>query len=264
MKKLALCLMLAVVSLCLAVFPAASAPIIVPGYGDTGWQTYSHEFTSDWRGMLGIGVSNYGDMEMDSKLLVGNLNIGPPGNTRFETGDFSGYTVYGHSNAVVSQQISYSGGIYIPNKESYMAMLLSSYYYDDTTGWTDYVDTSEWGGTNGAYISFQLDVTGGTTLIFDWAFLAGDEYPNADFAFVFGEPKCGGPVLTSCETFGARPMLSGSGDCPQPYFEKIAEIGKTVSVPEPPMAMLLVCSLIGIAGLRKKFNGLSSRPSQFL
>ncbi len=253
MKKLALCLMLAVASLSVAIFPATAAPIIVPGYGETGWQTYSHEFTSDWRGTFGIGVSNYGDMEMDSKLLVGNLNIGPPGNTRFETGDFTGYTVYGDSNAVISQAISYNGSIYMPTKGSYMASILSSYYYDDTGGWTDYIDTSEWGGTNGAYITFPLDVAGGTMLTFHWAFLAGDEYPNADFAFVFGQPKCGGPAPTSCETFlGARPMLSSSGDCPEQYFEKIAEIGEAVSVPEPATVMLLVCSLIGLVGLRKK------------
>jgi opacity protein-like surface antigen len=260
MKKLALCLMLAVASLSVAIFPATAAPIIVPGYGETGWQTYSHEFTSDWRGTFGIGVSNYGDMEMDSKLLVGNLNIGPPGNTRFETGAFTGYAVYGDNNAVISQAISYNGSIYMPTKGSYMASIFSSYSIDDSGG-TYYVDTSEWGGTNGSYITFPLDVLGGTMLTFDWAFLAGDEYPNADFAFVYGQPQCGGPVLTSCETlFGARPVLSDSGSCSEPYFERIAEIGETVPVSEPATVMLLVCSLIGLAGFGKKIRGLPAGP----
>jgi hypothetical protein len=260
MKRTLLNALIIVIGLCALAVPASGAPIIVPGYGETGWQTYSLTFNNDWRGTFGIGTSNYGDMEMDSRVLVSNLNIGPPGNTSFETGDFSGYTVYGVSNAVVSMALSNSGNIYTPTKGQNMASILSSYFYDES-GWTYFEDTSEWGGTNGAYITFPLDVAGGTTLTFEWAFLAGDESPNNDFAFVFGQPKCGGPMPTLCEqSFGARPLFSDAVNCPEPYFEKIAEIGETVSVPEPLTLVLLVFGIIGIGVLRKSSE---QTPSKF-
>lgn len=252
MKRSLLNALIIAIGLCMQVVPVSAAPIVVPGYGETGWQTYSLTFNNDWRGTFGIGVSNYGDMEMDSKVFFGNLNIGPAGNTSFEKGDFSGYTVYGDNNAVVSMALSYNGNIYTPTKGSNMASILSSYFYDEN-GWTYFEDTSEWGGTNGAYITFPLDVTRGTTLTFDWAFLAGDESPNNDFAFVFGQPKCGGPMPTLCETsIGATMLFSDSGNCQEPYFEKIAEIGETVSIPEPVTLVLLVFGIACIGVLRIK------------
>jgi len=252
MKRILLNALIIVIGLCALVVPVSAAPIIVPGYGETGWQTYSLTFNNDWRGTFGIGVSNYGDMEMDSRLLVSNFNIGPSGNASFEKGDFSGYMVYGDSNAVVSMALSYNGNIYTPTKGSNMASILSSYFYDES-GWTYFEDTSEWGGTNGAYISFPLDVTGGTTLTFDWAFLAGDESPNNDFAFVFSQPKCGGPMPTLCETFiGTTTLFSDSGNCQEPYFEKIAEIGEAVPITEPATLVLLGFGIMGIGIMRLK------------
>jgi len=245
-------LMMIVVGICMAVIPAAAATIIVPGYGETGWQQYSYTFNTDWKGTFGIGVSNYNDMEMDSKMLVDNLSIGPLGNQGFETGDFSGYAVYGRDAYVYASATSYDGNIYTTTEGFNMASIVSSYFYDDTSGWIYYEDTSEWGGTNGAYITFSLDVTGGTTLTFDWTFLAGDEYPNADFAFVFGNPNCG-PVPTLCMSPLGEQKLYSSGNCPEKYFDVLAKIGDEPNpVPEPSTLLLLGFGFLWIAYLSKK------------
>jgi hypothetical protein len=83
-------------------------------------------------------------------------------------------------------------------------------------------DTSSFGGTDGAWITFSVDVKKGTTVSFDWAFLAMDYYPFRDFAFLVAWSPAG-----KIE-----------------YFEKLAEI-----VPIPPSLFLLGSGLIGLAGL---------------
>ena len=71
----------------------SSAVIIVPDFGETGWQTYSHTFEEEWEGYVGIGVSDYGDEVWGSILLIDNFaTVGISiVNPSFETGDFTGY-----------------------------------------------------------------------------------------------------------------------------------------------------------------------------
>ena len=71
----------------------SNAVIIIPPYGETGWQTYSHTFETEWEGYVGIGVSDYMDTIYESYLLIDNfVTVGiPVGNPSFEEGDFTGY-----------------------------------------------------------------------------------------------------------------------------------------------------------------------------
>jgi hypothetical protein len=70
----------------------SNAVILVPDFGETGWQTYSHIFDKEWEGSVGIGVSDYGDEAWGSILLIDNfVGMGAPTNPSFEAGDFTGY-----------------------------------------------------------------------------------------------------------------------------------------------------------------------------
>ncbi len=242
-------LLWAVAGVCVSVLPAIGAPLIVPDYGDTGWQTYSHEFPPGWRGTFGIGVANFGDMANDSQLLIDHINMGPPGNSGFETGDFTGFTVFGSNSAIVACAFSDQEVIYEPTEGSYMASIQPSYYYDEATGWLDYEDADEWGGKNGVYLTFSLNVPGGATLSFDWAFLARDEYPHADFAFVFSRGEEPTPEDVPFQIPRLMAAVIPGGDA---YSEIIARIGEVTAVSEPGTLVLLGLGISGISMFRKK------------
>lgn len=153
---------------------SAQATIYVPSYGETGWQTFSHTFSTNFTGDVYIVVGNYDDADLDSVLLIDNINPGPIGNESFELGDFTSYSTAGWCE-VVTSAASYAGNNYSPTHGTYMAKLTAGD-----------VDTSAYGGTDGAILSNatpgEVQFDAGDTWSFDWAFLAMDYSPYQDFA----------------------------------------------------------------------------------
>lgn len=152
---------------------SAQATITVPSYGATAWETFSYTFLEDFDGVVSIGVSNVGDEDLDANLLLDQLeNWGAVGNTGFEMGDLSGYTLSGNGMAT-DLESSDAGNDYVPMEGTWMASL-----------WSNGANTSAWVGTNGAYLSFEVSKSAGDSVSLYWAFLAHDYTPFADFAFL--------------------------------------------------------------------------------
>jgi hypothetical protein len=201
--------------------PAGADTLHVADYGWTDWQHYSFTFNGDWSGTVGIGVSNWDDTDYDSALLLDNLvNLGPEGNRGFELGDFSGYDFHGNAAGSWVTTGPYGDGSWSPTEGDYLAVL-----------WSNDADTPYGGGTDAAWLSFELTATQGQTVSFDWAFW-GDEAPYYDYAFVLAQSPTG-------ET---------------DHFEKLAEIG-TNPVPLPPAVLLLGAGLVGLGGLSRRRRG---------
>ena len=238
MKKL----LIALLFLIFAVGIAKADPILVPSYGETGWQTWSwtHTEVDPWSGVVGIGVSDEGDENVRSYLLVDNLigmgPAGPPTNQGFELGDFTGYTLYG-AGSVGASAVSLGGTTYNPTEGSLMAILdsldngtgVSTQFLQDA-GIDPTLMSPTIDPTDGSYITFGLTLTEGDTVSFDWNFMTTDYWSLEDFAFMFAAD--------------AQGQLD--------YVETLAKIGPTDVIPEPATLLLLGSGLLGLAGLRKK------------
>lgn len=194
----------------------AQGVILVNSYGETGWQTFSYTFTSDFSGYVGIGVSDQGSTINGSQMLIDNLQgMGQANNSGFELGNFGGYTLAG-TGSIVSAANSYAGNVYNPTEGGKMAILTA-----------DGVNMSMFGGTDGAGIVYNITATTGDEVSFDWAFLAQDALPYEDFSFLVVFSAAGQPV----------------------QFESLAKIGR---VSEPASVALIGLGLVGFAMARSR------------
>lgn len=193
---------------------AAHAEMLVGDYGATSWQTTTHTFTQSFTGSVLLGVSNYGDTLNDSVALFDHLvGFGPSSNAGFTAGNFDGYTVNGTAS-IIGTASSHARTQYLPTDGSPFARLGSN---GASTAWI--------GGTNGAWLEISnITAAAGTQIAFDWAFLAQDYAPFADFAF-FGLRDASGTVF---------------------YSEHLATIGTVSAVPVPPAIWLFGSGLAGL------------------
>ena len=209
----------------------STAQIVVPDYGDTGWQTFQVTLANPFSGTVRIGVSNEGDTMADSHLLLDNfVNLGLA-NPGFETGDFTGWTLQG-SGSVVTGASAYNGTPYTPTEGTYMARLFAR---GASTDWIDPLLPPGYDATDGAWLEFDVNIAAGTTVSFDWAFLAMDYVPYHDFAFLWS--------LETGNQTGELEILAYIDTPPVP-----------VPVPEPGSLALVSLGLFGLAGagMRKR------------
>lgn len=179
---------------------SAHASMQVGDYGETGWQTRDYTFTQNFTGSVLLGVTNYGDTVSDAVALFDNLiGFGPSTNTSFESGNLNGYVTNGTAS-VVGASSSYSGNGYLASDGTLFAQLVSN---NASTAWI--------GGTNGAWLEvLDVSAAAGDKISFDWAFLAKDFAPFADFVF-FGLRDSNGNVFYSerLASISAVPIPAG-------------------------------------------------------
>ena len=220
-------LLLGVVALVLGLMVApASAWIIVPDFGETGWQTYTYTAgPGGFSGTAGFLVSNHGDTDLDSGLLVDNLSqCSLPGNQSFELGNYNGYTLGPASNGTVTQGpvFSSNGNPYLPTNGEWMSYQLSN---NDPTP-AIFLNAYGHVGTDCSYLETGITLAAGESFTFDWAFLAFDYVPFEDFS-KFYLKDTGGDVV----------FQDG--------------LGQLAAVPVPPAVWLFGSGLLGLVGLRR-------------
>jgi len=210
-------------ALLLAMAPRAGATVIVPNEGATPWMSWTYTLTEDFTGTAGIGVSDLGDSIVESYLMLDNLQGFGLSNPGFETGDLSGYTANGSGASVVGGFTDPLGRSYSPTEGGWLAVLGS--VDGDSGASTGFLP--EPGATDGTWLAFDVALSAGDVISFDWAFATTDYIPFRDFAFVYAVDDAGQLV----------------------FFEKLAQIG---AVPAPAPLALLGAGLLAAAVRRRR------------
>ncbi|MDD5574534.1 MAG: PEP-CTERM sorting domain-containing protein [Candidatus Omnitrophica bacterium] len=226
MRKALLVLAAMVVGIFLAA-QSAFAWVIVGDYGDTGWQTFSHTFSTNdgaWTGQIGFLVSNVDDEDFDSVLLIDNLNVKDAAGASLLSNGFGSGTLAGFTSSgtveVVESAAAASGTVYnSTDGNSYMAKLTAS--GTDTSAYF----SDEYFGTDGAILWLDEEQTFevGYTVSFDWAFLAMDYAPFNDFSLLL-HPNSTGDEVDYYEYDGLG-KIGGSGVVPEPASMVLLGIG---------------------------------------
>jgi hypothetical protein len=161
----------------------AQAWVLVPGAGDTGWQTYVYQAgEAGFSGTAGFVVSNVLDEAGYSNLLLDNLSQGgDQANRGFEMGDYSGYTILG-DGYVTGWAMAYNGKVYRPTHGKCFCDLCCLETGVNTAG---FQNANGQAGTIGSILETTISLPPGGKFTFDWAFLAGDQSPYNDFALFY-------------------------------------------------------------------------------
>jgi hypothetical protein len=225
MKKLLI--IVATVWLVLGINYGASAWIYVPGYGDTGWQTYTYTAgPGGFTGTAGFVVSNAYDTGAYSELLLDNLQGGGGTNRGFEMGSLTGYNVLPDSSFadVYLSRTSTLGTVYNPTEGLFLTDILGLSTGVNTSG---FYNAAGQAGTVGAIMERAITLKKNEQFSFDWAFLANDMSPWNDFTLFYLEDQSGAIVFST----------------------GLAQIGTAPAVPIPPSVLLLGSGLLGLLGL---------------
>ena len=210
---------------------SGAAWISVPDRGDTGWRTYIyHAGSAGFTGIAGFVVSNVIDNSADSELLLDNLSQGGGATNRgFESGNYSGYSLLGHSSAeVTTSVVPYSGNVYNSTQGDYFSHQMGLGTGIATSA---FYNASSQAGTTGSILETAVSLSPGSSFTFNWAFLAGDLTPWNDFALFYLKDNHGKVVFSD--------GLAQIGSIPTP-------------MPLPPGIMLLGSGLLGLWGWRRQ------------
>jgi hypothetical protein len=227
MKKILI--IIAMVLLVLSFNLEASALIYVADQGDTGWQTYTYAAgSSGFTGTVGFVVSNAKDNSAYSELLLDNLSQGGAGNSGFETGNLSGYSLVSTSFATVSASVtSIKYNTYVATQGDFFADIQGVYNGVSTSQFSNATGQA---GTVGSILETAITLGSGGQFTFDWAFLGNDISPWNDFALFYLKDQNGIIV----------------------FSEELAQIGSASGVPIPASFLLLGSGLLGLVGLARK------------
>ncbi len=157
----------------------------------TGYGTFTYQFTQASTFKVGVGVVDVGDTVVDSGLLVDNFQIvaDPVFNFGFENGDFANWNVTGNASIKTANFGSN------PTQGNYQALItngsgaVSDAQLETALGLnTGAIDALGNGNaTQGSALQFQpLTVAAGDILTFNWNFLTNEITPSSfnDFGFV--------------------------------------------------------------------------------
>jgi hypothetical protein len=219
MKKLCSLLLIGVV-ISFMVAPA-SAWVVVPTFGGTGWQTYNYTAGPEgFEGTAGFVVSCSGGLTYNSYLFLDNLSqCGQAGNAGFETGTYGGYALVNlPATSGASIGLVHPGPIdgYLPTEGNYMSAQISQ--SENTSGFLNFFGNP---GTQGSMLETSISLTAGQKFTFDWAFEAGNPF---DFSLFY--------------------LKDSSGDL-------IFQEGLAAQAPLPFSVVLFGSGLLGLAGWRR-------------